>query len=246
VTYQIEPLAWDSEFFAFPIGRVDLDDVEPESFAGLDAAARAQGLLCLYGSLDPGRLSTSVAAQQAGHRLVEVAMMLEHRRPPGYRPRATTSTVRVGRLDDIGALAPDIARIAPWSRYAVDPRFGFEAACRLQTAWMERAARGVDGRKLIVAEDDTGITGVCSQAPPDPEPWIDLIVTTKPGSGAAQLLLDHFHTEFGDVASRGGPVAARNVVSLRMLEHVGYRVTSVRYLYHRWLDEEPTAATEAR
>ena len=41
----------------------------------------------------------------------------------------------------------------------------------------------------------------------------------------------------GEQPLLGGPIAARNVNALRYVSHCGYRVSSVRYLYHRWFDD---------
>ncbi len=37
----------------------------------------------------------------------------------------------------------------------------------------------------------------------------------------------------------GGPIAARNIAALRFVDACHYRVTRIRYLFHRWLDEDP-------
>ena len=237
MTTTVEALDWDSAFFGFPIGRVDLDGADDEGLTSVEAQADALGLVCLYAGLDPVHLETTVLAQQHGFELVEVAMDLDHRtsiiahRPP------TSSTARVGTEADLPALADEIELIAPWSRFAVDPRFGPTAARRMHQAWVERALRGEDGRMLIVAEDDQGVTGFSTQTSLEAdEPRIDLIASSKPRSGAAQSLVAYAFDLFGERLSWGGPIVARNITSLRFCENMGYRVATSRYLYHRWFD----------
>ena len=41
----------------------------------------------------------------------------------------------------------------------------------------------------------------------------------------------------GDRPLLGGPIAARNIASLRYVSHCGYRPCQVEYLDHCWLDE---------
>jgi hypothetical protein len=191
----VEPLAWDSEFFGFPIGRVDLDDATPESLAAIDSEARATGMTCLYGSLDPARGTTAALVQTFGHRL------------------------------------------APWSRYGADPRFGLEAARRMHVAWVERAARDLDERMLAVTEDETGVTGFSTNVR-SPVPRVDIMGVTKLGSGASWALMAEL-VEWADGGPiDAGPCAARNIAPLRFLEHCGFSISRVRYLYHRWLDED--------
>ena len=71
---QVEPLRWDSDFFGFPIGRVDLDGVDPTDLGAIESEARALGLQCLYASLDPRFAQETVAVQERGYRLVEMAL----------------------------------------------------------------------------------------------------------------------------------------------------------------------------
>jgi hypothetical protein len=235
---EVEALEWDSAFFGFPIGRVDLDGTGADEVAAIDEQARALDLTCLYASMDPTDVTLAYAAQQQGYRLVEVAMDLEHPTNVPTDRRPTPSVARQGTPDDLDALADEITALAPWSRFATDPRFGLEQARRIQHAWVERAASGVDGRMLIVAEDGSGITGISSNRVVEGErPRVDLVASTKKGSGAAQALIAFSLDRFGPGGSWGGPIAARNRVSLRFCENIGYRVHSPRYLFHRWFDE---------
>ena len=162
MTRLVEPLAWDSEFFGVPIARVDLNGASVETLRRIDEEARDEGIACLFGSLDPDDPETPYRVQVCGHRLVEVAVTL--RRPAGlpFEPRPSASRARRGTLDDVPRLTEAIATLAPWSRFAVDPHFGPEAARRMHEAWVQRAARADDDeRMLAVAEDESGVTG-CS------------------------------------------------------------------------------------
>jgi hypothetical protein len=241
-----QQLTWDSGFFGLPIGRIDLDGAEPTALADAEADARAAGLVCLYGELDPAHLDRIDVVQRAGYRLMDVALDLEHPTSLLVDPPPTTSTVRVGTPADLPALADQIAVVAPWSRFTVDPRFGESAARALHQAWVERAAREEAGRLLLVAEDDRGITGMSTLQRPAATtavderpvaPRIDLIASTRNSSGAAQALVGHAFACFGPGRSEGGPIAARNTISLRFSEQMGYRISRARYLFHRWLDE---------
>lgn len=232
----VEPLAWDTEFFGFGIGRVGLDDVTPDALASIEADARAMGLVCLYGSLDPGRSTTDYLVQTFGYRLVDVALTFD--RPAGPFPsRPSASTVRQGTVDDIPLLEDSIRTLAPWSRFGVDPRFGDEAARRMHRAWAERAARETDERLLLIAEAESGVTGFSTQVH-GPVPRIDLMGVTVRGSGASWALMSAHIKRVDDGPIEGGPCAARNIAPLRFVEHCGFSVARSRYLYHRWLDED--------
>jgi len=243
-------LTWDSEFFGIPIARIDLTAGDAAAIAAAEGDAADAGMTCLYGELDPRAVEAIDLVQRLGYRLMEVAIELEHPTNVVHDPPPTTSRVRAGSIEDTPGLAEHIAAVAPWSRYAVDPRFGLSAALAMHRAWVERAAGPEPGRMLLLAEDRGKLTGMATVCGADPAsagaragPRVDLISSTQPGSGAAQALLAHAFAAFGPGPSRGGPIAARNVVALRFCEQMGYRVAGSRYLFHRWLDEvEPAAA----
>ena len=240
----IEVLAWDSEFFGIPIGRVCLDGATEQSLCAIEEEGRDLGLQCLYGTLDASRVeyaTTACVAQRFGHRLVEVAQLFARPREPYVPVKPPTSTVRHGTIDDVEQLQPAMELLAPWSRFGADPRFGRDAAERMHRAWVERAARDSDERMLAIAEDDSGIVGVSTHVR-SPVPRVDFMGVTKPGSGAAQALMGALMDWAGDSETEAGPCAARNIAPVRYLEGCGFRISRVQYLFHRWLDEKTGVA----
>jgi hypothetical protein len=232
----IERLRWDSDFFRMPIARADLNGATTDMLLAVDAEARAAGIACLYGTLEPTDEAAPYLVQTFGHRLVEVSLTFERPGMP-FTPRPRSARVRRGTLEDLPALDPAINTLAPWSRYAADPRFGIDAARRLHEAWIERAARETDERALFVAYDDTGITGLATFVR-SPVPRIDLEAATKPGTGATDALMVALFEWAGGGPTEAGPCAARNIAILRHLERCGFRVCRTRYLFHRWYNEE--------
>jgi hypothetical protein len=234
----IEPLAWDSEFFGVPIARAELTGATDEVLRAIEAEARAEGVACLYGSLDPSDEAVGYLVQTFGYRLVEVAITFDRPAMP-FTPKPSPTKVRRGKPDDLPDLEPAIKTLAPWSRFAADPRFGTDAARRMHEAWMERAARDTDDeRALYVAYDDDGITGMATFVR-TPVPRVDTKGVTKLGTGAADALMVALFDWAGGGPTQAGPCAARNIAPLRYLERCGFRVCRTRYLFHRWLDEEP-------
>lgn len=240
MTLTWRPLPWDTEFFDIPIGTVDLSGADAESLDLVEREAREQGVVCLYGTLDPAESRTTYFVQTRGFRFVEAATTFDLRPSEPPIPEPPDTTFRQGTPDDIPAAAEIVARMADWSRFAVDPRFGIDAARRLYAAWLDRAARADDGvHSLMVAEQDTEIVAFIGRVS-EPEFRVDAVGTTRRGSGAARYLIETARAWAGDVALLGGPIAARNVPALRYVSHCNYRVQKVQYVYHRWLDEDPT------
>ena len=239
-------LEWDTDFFGIAIGVIHVEHVDGAVIAKAEDDARRAGVRCLYAETDPNDIESSDKLQRLGYRLVDVAIELEHRL--NVDPPPTRARVRRGAVHDVPHLGDLVDLVAPWSRFAVDPRFGLGAATAMHRAWVERAATNVDGRSLLLAEQDGGITGMLTTSfEDDPSssdgrrPRIDLVASKEPRSGAAQAMVAHAIASFGGASSLAGPIPARNIVSLRFSEQMGYRVRRAEYLYHRWLDEDPRA-----
>ena len=231
------PLPWDTEFFGFPIGTIDLTGLDDDALRTVDAEAREAGIRCLYGSLDWSEGDRLTEVQDHGYRFVDAATTFDLRPTEPEIPLPDGVTIRVGTVDDLDQVTDIALRMADWSRYAADPRFGVEQARRLQLAWLDRAARNDDGvHSMMVAEQDGEITAFIGRVS-EPRHRVDAVGTTKRGSGAARRLIQEARWWAGDVPLLGGPIAARNVPALRYVSHCAYRVCEVRYLYHRWLDD---------
>ena len=241
MTGEVKALPWDSEFFGVQIGAVALEGATTESLAAIDAQARALGIACLYGSLDEVDTNAAYAAQQCGHRLVEVAIKFARPAIP-FVPKPTVSTVRRGTPEDLARLGEAIETLAPWSRFAADPRFGPEAARRMFEAWVARAASDGDERMLLVSEEAGEVTGLSTHVR-SPVPRVDLMGVLGQGSGASWALMAGL-VEWADGGPiEAGPCAARNIAPLRFLEHCGFSIVESQYRFHRWLDEPPDAAS---
>ena len=90
---------------------------------------------------------------------------------------------------------------------------------------------------LAISEDASGVTGLSTHVR-SPVPRVDLMGVTKQRTGASWALMAELMNWAGDGPVEAGPCAARNIAPLRFLEHCGFSISRVRYIFHRWLDEE--------
>lgn len=228
---RIEALPWDSEFFDLSIGQVDLSDATPKILEQIVAEARDRRFDCLYGSHEPSDTYTSVEAQDAGFRLVEINQLM--RRPPGpLVAPPTRSVVRLATEDDLELIGDSLDTLAPWSRFGADPRFGKDLARQLHRAWVERAVTD-PGRMATISEDEDGIDGVGTHVLGE-SPRTDLLGVIRPGTGAAWAHIGKLIEWADGGVVLGGPCAARNVAPLRFLEHCGFAMMRVTYTHHWW------------
>ncbi|MEO6628823.1 MAG: hypothetical protein ABIP03_09670 [Aquihabitans sp.] len=231
-----EPLDWDSQFFGMPIAKVALDGADETSLRSVAAEARDAGIVCLYGTLDSLNVHASVMIQAAGWRLVDVTttFTLSPDAPAIIKPPDTV--FRVGTNDDFDDAVEIAEQMAEWSRFAADPRFGIDAARRLQRSWVERAVGPDENHCLMVAEQESGLVAIIGRVT-SPSPRVDAVGTTQRGSGAARYLIEESRAWASPGPLLGGPIAARNVAALRYVSHCGYRAGKVDYSFHCWLDE---------
>src|SRR5690606_11506086 len=117
------------------IARASLDGATPESLAVLRGELLDAGIMCTYGLHDPGDLLLSAHVQAAGWQLVEMLSRFQKDPDDELDFEPGSFTVRLGTEADIPHLLDSVGTMAPWSRYAVDPRFGIEQARRMHRAW---------------------------------------------------------------------------------------------------------------
>ncbi|MDW3220226.1 MAG: hypothetical protein R8F63_16565 [Acidimicrobiales bacterium] len=230
---RIEALPWDSEFFEVSIGAVDLTGATKADLEEIVAEAQDRRFDCVYGTHTPEGSHTSIAAQDAGFRLVEVNQLM-HRRAGPLEHRPTPSVGRIATAEDLEAVDEYLDLLAPWSRFGSDPRFGRPAATRMLRAWIHRAAEE-DHRLVTISADEDGITGIGTHVFEDLH-RIDLLALTKPGTDASYLHLEELVRWADDGPTLGGPCAARNLAPLRFLEKAGYMLHSVTYTHHWWAE----------
>jgi dTDP-4-amino-4,6-dideoxy-D-galactose acyltransferase len=239
VAARVTPLPWDSDFFGVAIGRIELEGVDATAIAEAEDRARAAGLVCLYATVDPVDAVATHTLQTLGYRFVEAAQTFDLQLSEPPIPRPDGVEFRQGTVADVPRVIDIVEAMAPWSRFAVDPRFGIEASVRLQRAWLDRAVdEAEEDHSIVVAEsqEDGGIVAFIGRVR-TPTPRVDAVGTTRRGSGAARHLIETARKWAGDQPLLGGPIAARNVNALRYVSHCAYRVCRTDYLYHRWLDE---------
>ncbi|MHB8589542.1 MAG: GNAT family N-acetyltransferase [Candidatus Dormibacteraceae bacterium] len=234
LTASIEVLPWDSEFFGKRVGRVKAPHLTDRDLAAAVAAGRDAALDCIYLTLVPSDTPLSIP-ERFGFHLVDVQLDLErglHSAPAASEP--SQLVVRSGQLTDIPTLRPVIDALAPWSRFAMDPRFGISAATRMYEAWLEKSA-GSDRDLFAVATRGTDRLGFITVAG-ESTPKIGLVGASESGVGIGRLLMNsavEWAIHRAQVLSV--TTQARNVAALRFYGRQGFEIKGARYVYHLWL-----------
>jgi GNAT superfamily N-acetyltransferase len=233
-TTAIEVLVWDSQFFGRRIGRVNTSQPTDQGLAAAVVAGRHADLDCVYLTLVPADTLPPIP-ESFGFHLVDVQLDLERQLQPVQTPSEPSGfEVRRGLLTDIPMLGPVIEALAPWSRFAMDPRFGVKAAKRMYEAWIEKCAAS-DHSMFVVAtkkSEPVGFITVELVTTAD----IGLLGTSEAGAGIGSLLIKSavdWATHHGQTLSV--TTQARNVAALRFYGRHGFEIKRASYVYHLWL-----------
>jgi ribosomal protein S18 acetylase RimI-like enzyme len=179
VAFGITRLAWDSEQFGTPAGR--LDYLIPAAGPGRDRreardrlamrlrvaaravveAATAAGLRHLSARVDAREVMTVQALEAAGFQVVDglLRFAVEVGGPAPSSGRAVTFSVRDAVPEDIPLLRTLALHAFVHDRFHNDPALAPGVADRLHAAWVENAVRGGTADGVIVATAGDRIAG---------------------------------------------------------------------------------------
>jgi dTDP-4-amino-4,6-dideoxy-D-galactose acyltransferase len=225
-----ELLAWDTEFWGFPIGRVVGRSVGGE----VDEWAAANGVACLY-FLAPA--DGARAAQDGGFRLVDVRVELD--RPSAGDEAVAVRPARDDDLEPLRALAGRVHRGE--TRFYADQGFPDERCDELYALWIERSVAGW-ADEVFVAEADVGVAGYvsCHADEERGRGSIGLIGVGEAarGRGLGATLVN---AAVAWSRERGLPTVSvvtqgRNVQAQRLFQRCGFRTSEVDLWFHKWYD----------
>jgi dTDP-4-amino-4,6-dideoxy-D-galactose acyltransferase len=247
-----ELLPWDTEFFGFPIARLKLRTLSPQTWENAERWCESRGIRCLYCPLVPDFASTRIA-EAHGANLIDIKMTytcsLAGRRMSAM---ATTGRIREATAADLPALEA-IAGSSHHGRFLNDGRFP-PAKCReLYRVWIRKSVTQSEDHVLVIEADDglpRGYCG-CKRVREDGSNIgvIDIIAVDERarGQGFGTALVDAALSWF---AAHGMSTArlitqAQNLVSQRVYQRCGFIVSECQLVYHRWFDPTEPGAGRA-
>jgi ribosomal protein S18 acetylase RimI-like enzyme len=212
-------LDWDSEFFGLEIGRA-----ESASLADEVAAARRQGIRCLYVATPLGR---AVEPARAGGLLVDLRAELV-RAPSAVDP---AEGIREATPADAPWLAEVAPQLAAHSRFSRDPSFPRERVEEMYGIWIENCLS--EGEVSVAADGSAAFVAAR-------EGRIELVYVAPAlaGAGLGARLLAHSLARAPGTAAAVATQAA-NLPALRLYHSLGFRLRSLDAIFHLWPDPSP-------
>lgn len=239
-----DELAWDSDFWSFPIGRVRSTTLVPEDVPVIDRWCQKRSITCLYFLATSDDPRTVRAAEDGGFRLVDVRITLGRSSespvlstPP---PDPLEIIVRPSEARDL----PTLRRIAAVShdstRYFFDLNFP-RAKCKLlYERWIDSSCGGYADHVLVGEIGGTLAGYITCHLPSGNEQTgrIGLLAVAPDGRGhgLGKRLVRHALDWFAEQSV--GPVTVvtqgRNVRAQALYQQCGFVTRSMLLWYHKW------------
>ncbi len=229
-------LKWDSQWFGFPIGRVDLPEVTASSARNVDTWAREKKLKCVYVLVESTHHTMTLPIEYK-----EMGIRLEYDLDPhllAAGPSDDAYFMRRGELESVCSLARQLFNN---TRFSQDPRFPPHLVRELYAEWTRRDSVTYSPGCLVVRgeNDITGfVTGHTN--PTDPTRGTIGLIGVAPSqhnNGIGTSLLDHICRVFCKKGiERVTVVTQESNLAACHLYKTGGDTISKSVWYHRWYD----------
>lgn len=235
-----ELLAWDTQFWGFPVAKLRGDTLTMDESGRVLAWCRARDVRCLFFAADGSCGKTLDAVTRAGFSFADVRLELARPRSPATPPQAAIACTEVGprwihHIEDMARAAHED------TRFLKDPRFDGVRAAELYARWI---ARDIREHSVIVAHErarDSPPLGYIScqlDGPVDGRIGLVGVNAAARGRGVGRALVNAALQFFSDHSIGQVRVATQgtNVAAVRLYESAGFRICESRIWFHRWFD----------
>ena len=242
---EIEVAKWDSEFFQYKVGRVDLPtSCAPESverFAdALVRQAHEQKFRLVYVFVGSPLESQSLSnLARRGFR--DVGGKREYARELTSLPPTGAESAEIVVCREV---SPSIIKLAlqsgALSRYRVDPGFAEHEYERLYTEWIRKAVEGVGGSRTFILGPEYNPRGLITLDSEGGEARIGLLAVDPDSRrlGVGRKLVGHTLSVGSEAGCRNIHVSTQsgNRAACALYEGCGFSLISETAIYHLWVD----------
>lgn len=235
----ITPDPWLAEVLGQHVCKLKVDEMS----IAADSPARkrdflmylsGKGPLFAYAKVRVQSIALIAFLEDLGFHLVDTNITLE--KSIGSTSAAVgPCTIRFARTDDEAQVVALGARAFRFSRFHLDNRFPEGVADRIKARWVKSYFMGKRGDAMIVAEIDRVIVGFLQLIKNSDEMLtIDLIGvdTNYRRKGIATGLISFAESQFKPAQRLQVGTQLANAPSLKLYEHLGFRLCDSHYVFH--------------
>ena len=237
------PLEWDSEFFGFPVGEIDLRQGCGDLAALRDEIASSGYRLCyvLTHDADGDATAAAIGATLVDRRTL-MQRSLDHRSVEDRRDS-----------EEDFASSTDLARVrslalqsAEFSRFRTDHRMPPDAWLRMYERWADNSMSGTMADAVLVARINGDVVGVLTVSSREDLGKIGLFAVDAAarGRGLGAALLARGAAWFARRGCQSVLVVTQgdNIGAQRVYERAGYVIAAVTNVDHLWLPDRVAIA----
>lgn len=234
----IQPLAWDSRFLGFPVGRLLALNMQEQQLRSTLCEAWQEGWRLLYWAVDPDDKASNQSARAVQAFLADrkVRFVLD----VGLAPQPLPPSIQVAN-----ALTPALEELAQQSglhsRFKVDPRFAPGVYERLYSEWIEKSLSGERARvvlqhQLAPSAEATGLLTLDAR-PGRADIGLLAVHTTMRRQGIGHELIQaakHYAAAW-QLPQLQVVTQRANTQAYQFYESQGFRLEHEELIYHLWL-----------
>jgi dTDP-4-amino-4,6-dideoxy-D-galactose acyltransferase len=229
----VEPLAWDSAFFGFPVAQISADAPDREQLAVAVEVCERTGVRCAYLLLDAVDARGSEAAQALGFVVRDVRVELDRPVDPVADAALAERSVTIAEAEQLPALEALVRERVTMSRFFADPGFSRERCRELYAAFVRRGLDGGPARWTLATPDASGCI-VCHADPQTGIGTIELVVARRPGEGGALVRTAIARFAHAGLISAVVVTQGCNIAAQRSYQRAGFRTCRSGLWLHRW------------
>jgi dTDP-4-amino-4,6-dideoxy-D-galactose acyltransferase len=233
-------LDWDTNFFGFPIARVNGSQLNSTISENILRWCAENNIRCLYFLADADHPQTVRLAELHGFYLTDIRMELERRLEGISLPNETATGIRLAVGEDLPALLAIAGSAYQDSRFYHDGHFSGRQCDQLYRAWIENSLNGFAQVVLVLGNPGNPMGFITCNTSENSIGSISLlgVSSTSRGQGVGQKLIDASLAWFKKIGMLSVEVVTqgRNIAAQRLYQRNGFITKEMKLWYHKWFE----------
>lgn len=236
-------LAWDSEFFGFPIIKINISTIHEESLNNILTSAKTEGIRLAYlftNKLNPPEIE--IIKKYSGELVDKKLTYSLNTSQPILNSSLLKTDIHITdhtHLNITSRLKSLALQSGEYSRFKLDQNFDKEAYEKLYLTWLERSVKGEIAKKVYVYKKNEDIVGFITLEEKNNQLWVGLLSVDREYRG--QSIGTYLMQRCVEEAKKNGyntlwvATQANNKGACAFYEKNGFKLQNEQFIYHFWL-----------
>jgi len=235
----VKYLEWDSNFFGFNIGRIDIGKnlLDRKILDAAISESVKKNIKCLYLEIPFGPPEILAYCSEKKFLLTDFRIIISKILSEKTNIVSDNITCKLENKF-YPALEKIAIQISKQSRYIYDPKFGIEWSSRLYKEWVRKSFCEKFCDDFIIYIDNQEPVGIITLKVKDGVPFIDLlgVLNNKQGKGIGRNLIDNAEKKLYETGYRVLKVITQghNIKALRLYQSRNFKIENTVLFYHIW------------